>query len=165
MIPIIALILLGAFSLTAQTSAQTCDARLVWERMIEAKGGREKLNDIESLLVKGDKISWHGLSKRHVVLRTLYRFPDFVWSWFDHGVSTLGTSVSQCDANRGVLIGADDSGRLTRGPAHLHISPMEPAFLLETRWMRPTLDGGLVSGSTTAVTVPFSQIPYPLTHY
>src|SRR5258706_10357318 len=94
-------VLMSTLCLGAQSETKSCDAQATWERMVEAKGGRTSLHRVESFLVRGSDTSWHGLVRRHIELTTLYVFPDFAWSWFDHGTSILGSSVTQFYADRG----------------------------------------------------------------
>ena len=150
--------------LQAQSIAEKCNAGEIWERLIEAKGGRENLARIESLLVKGDEFYWRGLSRDHLTARMLFRFPDFTWSWFDYGNSIFPVSVTQSYADTGIRI-RDEGVGLNKDKSDYHPWQQVPVLLLETRWMRPVLESCSSSEGTTTLTVRFSQIPYPFVYY
>src|ERR1700686_5101877 len=83
------------------TAGEPCDAKAVWERLIQAKGGRANLEALQTLLVS-KTYTWRQFLVQHrFESHTLYRFPDFMWSWVDYGVPTLGVRASQSYLERG----------------------------------------------------------------
>jgi len=157
-------------SLRGLANAESCDAKATWEKMILAKGGRERLDSVQSLLVSESYSSRRFLSSHRIERRKLFRFPDFVWSWDDIG-APFGVTVSQADFDRGY-------GLSVRGPSaspHVEREPVarnslqafgEAAMLLlETRWTKPILVGCEVEGWTTIIEVHFPDDPYSLTYH
>ena len=63
----------------ARAQTTPCSAQSVWERMIEAKGGRAKLNSIETFLTFGEYVWRNFLVSHRLQTRGFYRFPDFSW--------------------------------------------------------------------------------------
>src|SRR6185369_14604272 len=82
----------------------TCDANAVWEKMVEAKGGRERLDSIKTLYTSTTYMNHVFLSRHRIEERAIYRFPDFVWSWSDLGSAQLGVMVSQTYVDKGYAL-------------------------------------------------------------
>lgn len=125
------------------------EAERIWELVIKAKGGREKLHAINSI---------HGTSSRKMrtrfgksyVVRTefLSVLPDKDWSYWDHGNSVLGISQSMVNLetmteyfatetkSSQVMRKYDDRQGLNKG----HQNPTI-YYLLESRWLKPVILG------------------------
>lgn len=111
---------LSLCSLQGLTHAQSCDPAQVWERMIEAKGGRRALLRVQTLFVRRS-YSWRVLlRKRTLEYRLFYRFPDFRWGWFDSGTEMFGKSVST--GNLTTRLGQQERD----SAAEADIKPMRP---------------------------------------
>jgi hypothetical protein len=143
-----------------------CMGRSTWERMIEAKGGRQNLEAVHSLFV--DKTySWRQfLVRRNIEVRTLYRLPDFVWSWFDNGTPQLGISLYQAYLDRDLTLRVAGPSRNPRIASERAIRPEHhplevlPILLLETRWLKPSFGACVKEGNETVVEAVFDQMPW-----
>lgn len=89
------------FGYPAFGAEQACNANDVRERMIEAKGGREKLYSINALLVRKEYTWTEFLRKRRLRSTTLYEFPDFFWSFFENGDPRFGSNVTEHYLDKG----------------------------------------------------------------
>jgi hypothetical protein len=69
-----------------QTSGLPPSAREVWERAVEAKGGRDRLNSIENVLTQGRYRGGRPFVYLHV-------FPDRYWEYDDRRPLVFGISV------------------------------------------------------------------------
>src|SRR4029077_9000352 len=87
------------------------EAQALWQQMIAAKGGREKLAAIRSIeLTEHGKLLKLGrwwvkknTETRHV---TLYVLPDRVWDWSDEGASVLVLKLTVCNLAWGLTYSA-----------------------------------------------------------
>ena len=154
----------------ASSAKEACDARAVWERMIEAKGGRERLQSVQAMFVLRTYTWRQALVRHRLENRTLYRFPDFLWSWFDSGTQTLGITVSQSNLALGhslSVLGPSVNPKLKRELLAPGVLPFReiPVLLLETRWMKPSLFGCSIDGWTTTLEASFDGIPFPYRYY
>jgi hypothetical protein len=128
----------------AQTETNV-EARAIWERAVEVKGGRARLHEIESLLMI--------LPRRDEPERSryvdLYVFPDSSWRWSDAlGSGYLGLSLTVSN-ERGAWWAvlpervADPREQLQwRPPLEqdlLQVVNQQAVFLLETRWLQPEI--------------------------
>jgi len=112
------------------------EASRLWEQVIEAKGGREKLHSISNML--------RSKSPGQI---ELYVYPNLYWEW-DKGKivhSYLWIRLSNMD--RGVYVVATDQGIASfkkdldsKGRANYRESNLMDAcaFLLETKWLQPS---------------------------
>ena len=160
--------LLAVFALaSAKTMAQTtpCNAQSVWERMIEAKGGRSKLHSVDTLFVSGDYV-WRNLLVTHrLQVRDLYRFPDFLWGWYNNGTAMLGTSISHCYLDRGlclVVLGPSQNPQVGRQPIDPSTSVLQEVsvLLLETRWRKPVLGACSELGGAPTIEAIYNDLSY-----
>lgn len=134
---------LGTFA-EAQIDTGPIEARTVWERVIEAKGGRERLREIEVLLMTQP----HPDSPDRFRYVDLWVFPDRWWRWMDDRGGYLGLTVSNFDGTGSWW--AYEFDRDVLAPRGIEWTPLHPdfrnrlveaqaMFLLETRWFQPDL--------------------------
>ena len=151
------------------------DAASFWERMIAAKGGRERLQNVSSLVVNAD-----GRQRRPVdpdrlrgqVHETMvYQFPDRYWNWED-------TRPSRQDAFSATVFNAGTrqwwfsyGGRASipqrwaPGNVVRVLQTDQVWYLLETRFVRPkpvklTVDEAKRVGLLSATLPGFAEISY-----
>ena len=106
------------------TSATRDHAQALWEQAIKAKGGRERLCAVESVVVM-----WYGrglFTGRRLRGVVLYAFPDRLWWWWDQRPTKLGTDVRSYDAAR--RPNPEDS---------LDLLSEQLQDFMETRWLKP----------------------------
>jgi hypothetical protein len=120
-----------------------CDPTEEWQRMIRAKGGRESLGRVNSLVVTSDFVWGLGLGRSRGRSIDLYRFPADLWSWFESGSRNLGGTVGKTNLATG-----DSSSQYidTNSPAdtlNVGTAPWQriQIVLLETPWMQPKATG------------------------
>lgn len=136
------LFLVGAI-LTAGASGQQPEqsgdstekrAKELWESAISAKGGRERLNKVQNLLV-----TYGG---KHKTVR-LYVFPNKYWDWNDNRPSPLGLSVVLYNLDKGFGYIIMGDSRLPRKEDNYWLNGRDMlleeqlAYLMETQWVRP----------------------------
>lgn len=111
------------------------EAKRIWELAIQAKGGREKLNEIQNI-----QISTQGRYR----LESLTIFPNKAWDWEDYRPSLLGLSMSMYNLETGKRYD------IQQGEKNPELKPFEandPVFagvfshlvwlVLENRWFHP----------------------------
>ncbi len=143
-------LLLAAVLVTGQTREPDA-LRQVWERMIEAKGGRDRLLEVDSLLMVWPR----QYDQDQLWYNDLYVFPNRIWSWHDYRPDELGLFLLVSDGNG---MWSSSSGRPDyssgRPDYRIHTGWSSPraadqhrliraqsVYLLETRWLRPELLG------------------------
>ena len=122
-------------------------AEELWERAVAAKGGREQLRRVGSLLISyRDTVrNFLGVVVHRGDVETLHVFPDRTWSWDDGLPPPFTLTVGWLDVSRNrrcVLY--KGAAAQTCGPAERPGSPADEGlaqaqylYLLETRWVRP----------------------------
>jgi len=117
------------------------DAERLWEQMIKVRGGREKLHSISNMvLTKGNKAD--------DIQMQFYVYPDKYWGWGKGSIAGHNwIDVTMANLERGWFFSAGRTGLTTEkrglnaetGATFLESYLAEScAFLLETRWLRPT---------------------------
>jgi len=138
----------AAAAQTARTSADAWLAQELWEKAVAAKGGREQLQKVESLLITY-RSTWRnflGIVEHRGDVETLYAFPDRLWSWDDDLPPPFGMSVGwvdlgrnrHCVLHKGATAPSCNTGRPPGGPGDRGLVRVQYLYLLETRWVRPT---------------------------
>jgi hypothetical protein len=133
---------------TAQTSSDTRPAEELWEKAVAAKGGREQLQKVESLLI-WYRATWRnflGIVEHRGDVETLYAFPDKMWSWDDGLPPPFGLTVRWVDVSRnrhctlykGAAAPVCGAASNVRSPGDEGLVRAQYLYLLETRWVKPT---------------------------
>jgi hypothetical protein len=98
-----------AFVLAAQESGPDSDrreAQALWEQMIAAKGGRDKLNSVRSIEQTGHRKlyklpgRWWVKKTSETQLVRVFVVPDRMWQWADEGATVLGLHLNVCNLSR-----------------------------------------------------------------
>lgn len=116
-------------------------AKELWEMAIIAKGGRDRLYAINSLVISED------INKNNRLSSSLYVFPDKFWDWSDYRPYRLGLQVSM--ENHELGIGYFVVGHEPNNPSKIKLSPEHRSkfddaqliYLLEAKWFKPELLG------------------------
>ena len=134
-------LLLTAVLVTGQTTEPDA-LRQVWERMIDAKGGRDRLLEIDTLLMVQPR---RGVPDRPWYV-DLYAFPDQSWKWFDDRPELFGLILRVSDGNGKWFARDGDSGdgisttwEPPRETDQHDLIRIQGVYLLESRWIRPEL--------------------------
>jgi len=143
----VALILAGC-SAALTAPRQVVDAASVWDRMLAAKGGREKLHAVHTLVVSTrDPLA--GFSRRDVAGGLKYEivaaFPDRFWWWSDYRPGKLGFDVQVWNrtarwwwaTSNGRAAGQPEWGPRLESDRRLEV--LQLAYLLETQFVQPRL--------------------------
>jgi len=139
----VCMFLLGSFADSSQREPVSSPAAIeLWERMIHAKGGREKLSQITNILT----VDPRPRAPERPSFVDLFVFPNRLWSWSDNGQSVLGVSLWVFSESS--TWSADYSPRnrdkygTTRGPSNTLLTEARlleahEHLLLETKWLKP----------------------------
>lgn len=120
----------------AQESGLVPEASRLWELAITAKGGRQKLHQVNSLAV------FYEYSRGRES-NELYVFPNKRWDWFDTGPSSkypLKASVKDfeqriaCVNQRNITEGCESIGNYSK---RSYLDGPQLLYLLETKWVKP----------------------------
>jgi hypothetical protein len=137
----------SAFALDAQESQGAQQAKELWEQAIAAKGGRDQLYKVNSLLMSYTETTRNflGIVVHRGLVERIYVFPGKVWGWDDGLPPPFHLSVGMLNVglNLRCTIYAGASKPVC-GPAQQGISPpdagisqMQYLYLMETRWVKP----------------------------
>lgn len=153
-------VLLSTASLSAgvqkpQPQDRELDAREVWERVIAAKGGREKLRAIHTIAWSGDHPSTQlDRGSRHV--EVVEAFPDRQWMW-ENLVGSVGIGVTVWNLERRVRFDAWDGrrARMSWPENDLGLTSVREhrlMFLLESRYVSPSPQRAIERGNAIHLT-------------
>jgi len=127
---------------TGFAAAHAADPQEVWERTIEAKGGRERLRSVHSLAIfmKPAEVKAAGADFRGRAANWLCVFPDRYFEFDGAGVGgSQRATVVDGTADRA----ATDATGIPRNARHLSASERDRlalnqiVFLLESAWLQP----------------------------
>ena len=121
-------------------------AQKLWDVAITAKGGRERLHEVSSLLI------WYQETTRNFLgivvhrghVESLYVFPGKLWSWDDGLPPPFRLNVGVLDLDRNFSCRAHlDSkspicGSAGKMGAREGIDEAQYLYLMETKWIKPT---------------------------
>jgi hypothetical protein len=120
----------------------------LWEQAIAAKGGREQLYKVNSLLISyRDTVrNFLGVVVHRGDVEALHVFPDKTWTWDDALPPPFSLTVSWLDASRnrrcvlykGAAAPNCDVVEHPGSPADEGLVQTQYLYLLETRWVKPT---------------------------
>lgn len=135
----IILFLAGSYASFARS--EPCNVNDVWERMITAKGGRQRLQSVQTFAVIEQHSWWQFLKRRTLDYRYFYVLPDFWWIWQDSGDERFSGTVGWADAARQTWMTVElDSNRFSQGKLTGRNWEYDLAlFLPEHNWMKPRL--------------------------
>ena len=136
------------FSAAATEAQEVEQAKILWERAIAAKGGREQLHQVTNLVMSYRETvrNFLGIPVHRGVVERLYVFPNKSWSW-DDGLPPpfrLTTGWLDVEQNRRCTLYAGSSApvcgpaKQAKSPADEGITQVQYLYLMETRWVKPT---------------------------
>ena len=145
-------LLLLLFSASAQAAAQGPDeagrARALWEQAVAARGGREQLHRVESLLISYRETvrNFFGVVVHRGDVERLYAFPDRMWGWDDGLPPPFSLTINTLDLGRDrrctlrKTSAAPLCGPARQGQANPDegLVQAQLLYLMETRWVKPT---------------------------
>jgi len=130
-----------------QESQRARDARALWEQAIIAKGGRDQLYRVNSLVLSYRETvrNFLGIAVHSGIVERLYVFPDKSWGWDDGLPPPFRLSIQSVDLERNVRCHVYAGTTPVCGVARKTGSPSEDEgivqaqylYLMETRWVRP----------------------------
>ena len=129
-----------------ETANQREEAVRLWELAIAAKGGRERLHAVRSMVISARGEYQSRLFKKNQVRREeLLVFPHKYWFWDDYRPDVFGLRVSMYnyDSNMKYVISESEpySGPepIAKGQTNKALRNDQLSFLLETQWLKPTV--------------------------
>ena len=139
------LVLFPLAFLRAQPRADSQEAAAkIWEQMIDAKGGRRHLYQIETI-VQETHGYWIIFSRKFKSGAergvTVYAFPDRVWSWYSGPIFGGSSHVADLSAGIGYYGFPNNDIRKTddfRGDKQ-HLKETQLVYFNETQWLKPKL--------------------------
>lgn len=128
----------------ATARAEACDGPALYENMVRAKGGRERLHEVHALYAHWRLRYWNWEKFRVITeeRRTLYLFPDFLWAMSD--IEPFGKESSTVDLSTGTV------KTMLEGRKHVEVEPVrvgtalavaQAEWLIESRWWKPEVLG------------------------
>jgi hypothetical protein len=131
---------------TAQSVSISIDGRYqaerIWEQMIEAKGGRERLCQVETMVIESrTRLEFHSEFRNGEIRNvTAFAFPDREWNWQETGKTDYGRVIAK-DLTKGFgYIGFSDGETRQDSDFKGEKTSLEMIQLLyfgETRWIQP----------------------------
>jgi len=120
---------------TKQTSAEA-----TWEKVIAAKGGKERLHRIENVLRSSRipaRVRFRSLELRN---EELFALPNRLWHWSDERPTVLGLHLTTIDLETmrrfSAHAGEDSPRKLQAVPIdRRRLELMQAVELLDTRWV------------------------------
>ena len=141
-------ILTGWRPATAQESSQHSreQAQKLWEEAISAKGGRDRLHGVSSLLMWYEETTRNflGMALHRGHVETLYVFPGKVWSWDDGLPPPFRLTVGVLDLDRdfSCRVSAESKsptcGNARKLGSREGIDQAQYLYLMETKWVKPS---------------------------
>ena len=144
---LIVAVLASCFSVVAYADQQTDDTQRVeaerlWEAMIAAKGGRERLQAVTNVQMSEHEKYWHLLRHLEINYEGLFVFPNKAWVWDDQRGTVFGMSVRLHNFETNTHLSYVDSGHGARvtpiiNPSQHNLVRLQLHLFGGTRWVRP----------------------------
>lgn len=132
---------------SVENLSNNSEAKRIWELAIRAKGGREKLHSIKSMVTTSRAEVARALSGNFSTrVETLFVFPNKRWAWRDYRPSVFGLTMQMYDYAKGLkyhqVFGTETDGKLVpfEESERWQIGENMPRIaieLMETYWLRP----------------------------
>lgn len=121
----------------------------LWEKAVAAKGGRERLHQVRTLVIsstnpsrRGERTKFAGLHKR---TEQVYALPDKYWWWDDSRPGVFGLSAEMYNGEEYWLVRDGDPESPQKVPLtelsletrRFFLRRAQAYFLLETAWFQP----------------------------
>jgi len=136
------LILLPIGLQSQQREESAGEATKLWEQMIEAKGGRSALSQIETMVIEAHEyLKFHNpkfkYGEEHSV--AAFAFPDRMWSWSKAPVFEGGVQTADLRAGTGYI--AYPSGNILKTSdlrgGERSLRDTQLIYFCETQWIKP----------------------------
>lgn len=119
-------------------------AQKLWDVAINAKGGRDRLHEVRSLLIWYEETTRNflGIAVHHGHVERLYVFPGRLWSWDDGLPPPFRLTVGVMDLDQDFACRVLDSkspicGNVRRFGSRERIDEAQYLYLMETKWIKP----------------------------
>lgn len=127
------------FAIGAWAQSSSCDVAGSWERLVEAKGGRKRLQGLRTIVI--ERFDRQGFLMPEMQLRTAaYLLEEYSWSWNRAWTSKLGAVVSRRNWTNGVIEIAFETSpavmKESRATGGRSVEPLIPLFI-EPRGFSP----------------------------
>lgn len=118
------------------------EAERLWELVLKAKGGKERLLSVNNLQMSAHEKYWWWFKRYEINYAGLFVFPDKSWEWDDQRGTVFGMAihihnfetnkhVSYNDTGRGGLIGP------IHEPSRRNLWQVQLHLLTHTKWIQP----------------------------
>lgn len=120
-------------------------AQKLWDDAINAKGGRDRLHEVNSLLIWFEETSRNflGIAVHHGHVERLFVFPGKLWSWDDGLPPPFRLTVGVMDLDRDFGCRVHDAskppmcGNARQLGSREGIDEAQYLYLMETNWIKP----------------------------
>jgi hypothetical protein len=119
-------------------------AQKLWDVAITAKGGRDRLHEVSSLLIWYEETTRNflGIVVHRGHVESLYVFPGKVWAWDDGLPPPFRLTVGVMDLDRDFACRVLDSkspicGNVRKFGSREGIDEAQYLYLMETKWIKP----------------------------
>jgi len=133
----------SAFSFQASTgNSDRAEAERMWELMIQAKGGRERLHAVTNVQMSEHlKYLW-GLRILRIDYEGLFVFPDKSWEWDDQRGTVFGFNIRLHNFEKNLHLAYFDRGQGAsvtpmQRPSRRNLTTLQLHLFAETRWVQP----------------------------
>ena len=118
------------------------EAERLWELMIAAKGGRERLHSVDNLLMSSHEKYWWEFRILTINYEGLFVFPKKSWEWDDQRGSVFGFSIHVHNFESNIHQSYVDSGKggsvvPILQPSLRNLTKLQLHLLAETQWVKP----------------------------
>jgi hypothetical protein len=120
----------------------------LWEQAVAAKGGREQLERVNSLLISYRETvrNFLGVVVHRGDVERLYVFPDKMWGWDDGLPPPFRLTVNlldigrdrRCTLYKGAAAPICGPARQGSAPPDEGLVQVQLLYLMESRWVKPT---------------------------
>lgn len=136
---VISLYVLALFGGETRQTSSIVDASAVWEKIIAAKGGRERLDKIQNVLRSSripSKVRFHSFDRQ---LEELFIFSGKYWEWIDERPTVFGMHAHTRDYETMREFFVRSGQAMRQGPVppetRRHMDLIQVVELLETNWI------------------------------
>lgn len=145
LLSVIAVLLFPCIAQTQDVSKdEKNQAERVWDQMIAAKGGKERLLQVETMVQEFRsylKFANPKFPNGEIHSVRAFHFPDREWDWIDSGKTVFGSQAITADlaAGSGYIGFPDGATRLRSdlGREKALLKEAQLVYLNETRWFQP----------------------------
>ena len=131
---------------SAQKDLEREKALKIWELAVAAKGGRDRLHSVQSLVISTSGTYSHRAKRYQRYNEALFVLPNKIWIWNDQRPDVFGLTleVSNFETNKRFVTNSDREHPIPRA-IPTYETPLSRtygllAYLMETRWVRPQVE-------------------------